>query len=76
MITWSMKLLDFSIQYKLTGPIKVQVLADFIVELSLIMTNHEQENTQTLYVDGDPIAKEAKQALFQKEQMVLPLSNH
>ena len=48
MVTWSMELSEYGIQYKLRGPIKAQSLADFIIQ----MPTTRQHDQWTLYVDG------------------------
>jgi len=42
MVRWAVELSKFDVQYELRGPIKGQVYADFIVELSLAATHQEK----------------------------------
>ena len=51
MIAWLVELSEFSLEYRPRGPIKAQVLANFIVELSPSITNDNKEQKWTLYVD-------------------------
>ena len=51
MIARLVEIFEFSLEYKAWGPIKAQVLADFIVELSPPITIEEEKQTWKLYVD-------------------------
>ena len=46
-----MELFEFSLEYRPRGPIKAQVLAGFIVELSSPIISEEEKLTWRLYVD-------------------------
>ncbi|XP_068503721.1 uncharacterized protein [Phaseolus vulgaris] len=53
MVRWAIELSEFDVQYEPIGPIKGQVYADFIVELSLAATHQEEPNSRwVLSVDG------------------------
>jgi len=42
MVRWAVELLEFDIQYEPRGPIKGQIYADFVVELSSAATHKEE----------------------------------
>ena len=42
MISWSIEFSEHDIKYEKRGPIKAQVLADFMVELSPAPTEHDE----------------------------------
>ena len=46
MIKWVIELLEFDIRYELGGPIKGQVLVDFIAELTPIATPSSPTSTK------------------------------
>ena len=50
MVSWSVELLEFDIQYEPRTTIKAQVLADFLAEM--VEDEQSQESRWTLYVDG------------------------
>ena len=53
MVRWAVELSDFDIQYEPRGPIKGQVYANFVVELSSIDAHQEGSSSQwVLSVDG------------------------
>jgi len=53
MVRWAVELSEFDIRYKPRGPIKGQVYADFVVELSSTDAHQEEANFRwVLYVDG------------------------
>jgi len=53
MVRWAVELSEFDIQYEPRGPIKGQVYADFVVELSSADAHHEESNFRwVLSVDG------------------------
>ena len=53
MVKWAVELSEFDIQYEPRGPIKGQVFADFVVELSSIATPTEGLDFRwVLSVDG------------------------
>ncbi|XP_068491975.1 uncharacterized protein [Phaseolus vulgaris] len=53
MVRWAVELSEFDIQYEPRGPIKGQVYADFVVELSSAATHHEGAGFRwVLSVDG------------------------
>ena len=50
---WAVELLEFDVQYEPRGPIKGQVYADFVVELSSAATHQEEtEFRWVFFVDG------------------------
>ena len=53
MVRWAVELSEFDVQYKPRGPIKGQVYADFVVELSSTNAHYEESDFQwVLSVDG------------------------
>ncbi|XP_068461593.1 uncharacterized protein [Phaseolus vulgaris] len=54
MLCWAVELSEFDVQYKSRGPIKGQVYADFVVELSPVGAQQEEEPSfkWVLSVDG------------------------
>jgi len=53
MVKWAVELSEFDIQYEPRGPIKGQVFADFVVELSSVATPSEGLDFRwVLSVDG------------------------
>ena len=53
MVRWAVELSEFDVQYEPRGPIKGQVYADFIVELSSAATHREEADSRwVLSVDG------------------------
>jgi len=53
MVRWAVELSEFDVQYKPRGPIKGQVYADFVVELSLKATQVDGGDFQwVISVDG------------------------
>jgi len=53
MVRWAVELLEFNVQYEPKGPIKGQVYADFVVELSSADAHQEEANFRwVLSVDG------------------------
>ena len=50
---WAMELLEFNVQYEPRGPIKGQVYADFVVELSSGGTRSEEEVSFRLVLSVD-----------------------
>jgi len=53
MMRWGVELSEFDVQYELRGPIKGQVYADFIVDLSSAATHQDNGDFQwVLSVDG------------------------
>ena len=55
MVSWSVELLEFDIQYKLRTTIKAQVLVDFLAEM--VEDEQSQEPRWALYVDGASSSK-------------------
>jgi len=55
MVRWTVELSEFDVQYEPRGPIKGQVYANFVVELSLADAHKEEANFQwVLSIDGSP----------------------
>jgi len=53
MVRWAIDLSEFDVQYEPKGPIKGQVYADFVLELSSADAHHEEPNFRwVLSVDG------------------------
>ena len=53
MVRWAVELLEFNVQYEPRGPIKAQVYADFVVELSSTDAHQEKADFRwVLCVDG------------------------
>ncbi|XP_068486563.1 uncharacterized protein [Phaseolus vulgaris] len=53
MVRWAVELYEFDVQYEPRGPIKGQIYADFVVELSLAATHQEGASFKwVLSVDG------------------------
>ncbi|XP_068474796.1 uncharacterized protein [Phaseolus vulgaris] len=53
MVHWAVELSKFDVQYEPKGPIKGQVYADFVVELSSVDTHHEESDFRWVFsVDG------------------------
>ncbi|XP_068503717.1 uncharacterized protein [Phaseolus vulgaris] len=54
MVRWAVELLEFDVQYEPRGPIKGQMYADFVVELSPTDSRQEEEASfrWVLLVDG------------------------
>jgi len=54
MVRWTVELLEFDVQYEPRGPIKGQVYADFVVELSPVDAQQEEEANfrRVLSMDG------------------------
>ena len=53
MAQWAVELSEFDIHYEPRGPIKGQIYADFVVELSLAATHHEGAGFRwVLPIDG------------------------
>jgi len=53
MVRWAVELLEFNVQYDPRGPIKGQVYADFVVELSSADAHQEKADFRwVLCVDG------------------------
>jgi len=54
MVRWAVELSEFDVQYEPRGPIKGQVFADFVVELSSVNAQQEEEASfrWVLSVDG------------------------
>lgn len=48
MVAWFVELSKFNIKFETRGPIKTQVLADFIAEITLV----PKKEVWILYVDG------------------------
>nr|KYP72078.1 Uncharacterized protein Mb2253c family [Cajanus cajan] len=55
MISWSVELSKFDIQYESRGPLKAQCLTDFLAELT--PTTTEEPQVWTLHVDGSSNSK-------------------
>ena len=53
MVRWAVELSEFDVQYEPRGPIKGQIYADFVVELSSADAHQEEANFRwVLSVDG------------------------
>src|ERR1044072_2917579 len=56
MVGWSVELSEYGLEFEPRGPIKAQVLADFVTELTSLPTEHTP-SMWTLFVDGSSNAK-------------------
>ena len=70
MVRWAVELSKFDVQYEPRGPIKDQVYADVVVELSSKATQQKEVDLRwVLSVDGSPTNKVVGLASFWKDPM-------